>query len=62
MTFPNVHVECSGLWDKDASLGMVEPVVRLTANPTLNLYKSYTLGVQMVVSNQREGKQLLSVS
>ncbi|CAL8466429.1 g5965 [Coccomyxa elongata] len=25
VTFPNVHVECSGLWDKDASLGMVPP-------------------------------------
>ncbi|BDA51193.1 hypothetical protein COCOBI_18-0700 [Coccomyxa sp. Obi] len=25
MTYPNVHVECSGLWDKDASLGMVKP-------------------------------------
>ncbi|BDA51194.1 hypothetical protein COCOBI_18-0710 [Coccomyxa sp. Obi] len=24
-TYPNVHVECSGLWDKDASLGMVKP-------------------------------------
>lgn len=30
MTFPNVHVECSGLWDKDASLGMVTPYVRLS--------------------------------
>lgn len=25
LSYPNVHVECSGLWDKDASLRMVEP-------------------------------------
>lgn len=36
MTYPNVHVECSGLWDKDASLGMVEPTVRSMAKPSLN--------------------------